>query len=77
MTKWITMMKEYLFSPVVAMFNGEGEMSPLKVLEHTTNLSVHSFVNFILIWQKKVSILYLHRNTSKILAAKFWNSEMF
>lgn len=41
MTKWITMMKEYLFSPVVAMFNGEGEMSPLKVLEHTTNLSVH------------------------------------
>ena len=34
-------MKEYLFSPVVAMFNGEGEMSPLKVLEHTTNLSVH------------------------------------
>ena len=59
MTKWITMMKKCLFSPVVAMFNGEGEMSPLKVLEHTTNLSVHSFVNFILIWQKKVFLIYI------------------
>lgn len=59
MTKWITMMKKYLFSPVVAMFDGEGEMSPLKVLEHTTNLSVHSFVNFILIWQKKVFLIYI------------------
>ena len=53
------MMKKYLFSPVVAMFDGEGEMSPLKVLEHTTNLSVHSFVNFILIWQKKVFLIYI------------------
>ena len=52
-------MKKYLFSPVVAMFDGEGEMSPLKVLEHTTNLSVHSFVNFILIWQKKVFLIYI------------------
>ena len=59
MTKWITMMKKYLFSPVVSMFDGEGEMSPLKVLEHTTNLSVHSFVNFILIWQKKVFLIYI------------------
>ena len=59
MTKWMTMMKKYLFSPVVAMFDGEGEMSPLKVLEHTTNLSVHSFVNFILIWQKKVFLIYI------------------
>ena len=51
--------EKYLFSPVVAMFDGEGEMSPLKVLEHTTNLSVHSFVNFILIWQKKVFLIYI------------------
>ena len=65
-------MKKCLFSPVVAMFNGEGEMSPLKVLEHTTNLSVHSFVNFILIWQKKVSISYLHRKLRNVNKTWKW-----